>query len=38
MTADHDFYLTLAYGVSAVVILAEVVLLWRRCARAKGGR
>ncbi|RZJ09664.1 MAG: heme exporter protein CcmD [Rubrivivax sp.] len=35
---DHGFYLTLAYGVSALLIVAEVLLLWRRCARAWGRR
>jgi heme exporter protein CcmD len=36
MSADHGSYLTLAYGVSAVLVVAELLLLWRRCRRAKG--
>lgn len=34
--ADHGFYLSLAYGLSAVLVAAEVLLLWRRCRRARG--
>lgn len=33
---DHDFYLLLAYGVSGVLLLAELLSLWRRCLRARG--
>lgn len=32
---DHDFYLLLAYGVSAVLLLAELLSLWLRCRRAR---
>jgi heme exporter protein CcmD len=32
---DHGFYLLLAYGVSAVLLLAELLSLWLRCRRAR---
>lgn len=36
MNADeHGFYLALAYGVSALLVAAEVLLLTRRCRRAR---
>ena len=28
---DHAFFIALAYGVSAVVLVVEVWSLWRRC-------
>ena len=31
----HGFYIALAYGVSAVLLLAELVLLWRRARAAR---
>lgn len=34
MIGDHDFHLALAYGVSAALVTAELVLLWRRAHRA----
>ncbi len=36
--AHHDFYLALAYGVSALLIGAEALMLWRRCRRAAATR
>ena len=32
---DHAFYLTLAYGLGAALLAAEVLLLWRRSRRAR---
>jgi heme exporter protein CcmD len=32
--SDHGFYLLLAYGASGLLLLAEALLLWRRCRRA----
>lgn len=32
---NHTFYLSLAYGVGAVLLLLEVILLRRRCRRAR---
>lgn len=31
----HGFFITLAYGVSGLLLAAEALLLWRRCARAR---
>ena len=31
---DHAFYLALAYGLSGLGLLAEVLCLWRRCRRS----
>jgi hypothetical protein len=31
---NHGFYLLLAYGASGLLLLAETLLLWRRCRRA----
>ena len=31
---NHGFYLLLAYGASGLLVLAEELLLWRRCRRA----
>lgn len=28
---NHAFFIALAYGVSAVVLAAEIWSLWRRC-------
>ncbi len=33
--ADHGFYLTLAFGVSGLLLAAELLLLWQRCRRAR---
>lgn len=32
---DHGFYLSIAYGVSALLLAAELLLLWRRSRRAQ---
>ena len=32
---DHAFYLTLAYGLSGLLLAAEVLLLWGRSRRAR---
>ncbi|MEG1454546.1 MAG: heme exporter protein CcmD [Comamonas sp.] len=32
---DHSFYLSLAYGLGAALLVAEVLLLWRRSRRAR---
>ena len=32
---DHDFYLWMAYGVTALVLLVEIVALRLRSARAR---
>jgi heme exporter protein CcmD len=32
---DHGFFLLISYGVSALLVAAEVALLWRR-SRARG--
>lgn len=34
-TADHGFYLSLAYGLSGLLLAAELLLLWRLCRRAR---
>lgn len=28
---NHAFYMALAYGISALVLLLEVFALWRQC-------
>lgn len=33
---DHSFFLTLAYGVSGLLVLVEVLVLWQRCRRSCG--
>ena len=33
---NHGFYLMLAYGLGAALLVAEVLLLWRRSRRARG--
>lgn len=30
----HDFYITLAYGLSAVLLVAEAISLWLRWRKA----
>ncbi|MDH1290920.1 heme exporter protein CcmD [Comamonas terrigena] len=30
---DHAFFIALAYGVSAMLLVTEVWSLWRRCRR-----
>lgn len=32
---NHGFYLTLAYGAGALLLLLELLLLWQRCRRAR---
>lgn len=32
---SHTFYLSLAYGLGAFLLLLEIVLLRRRCRRAR---
>jgi hypothetical protein len=32
--ADHGFYLLLAYGASGALLVAEALLMRRRCRRA----
>ncbi|MDR6214408.1 heme exporter protein CcmD [Paracidovorax wautersii] len=36
---DHNFFILISYGVSALLVAAEVALLWRRgrAHRAQGG-
>jgi heme exporter protein CcmD len=34
-TANHGFYIALAYGVSGLLVAAELLLLWRRCQRTR---
>lgn len=34
-SVDHGFYLTLAFGVSGLLLAAELLLLWQRCRRAR---
>lgn len=34
-TESHSFYLALAYGIAALLMAAESLLLWRRCHRAR---
>ena len=34
MNPQHPFYLALAFGLSAGVLLLELLQLWRRCRRA----
>lgn len=31
---DHPFFLALAYGVSGLLVLVEVLALWQRCRRS----
>ncbi len=33
--SDHGFYLSLAYGLSGLLLAAELLLLWRRSRRAR---
>ena len=30
----HAFYLALAYGVTGLCLVAEIIILWRRCRHA----
>lgn len=32
---NHTFYLSLAYGAGALLLLLEIILLRRRCRRAR---
>lgn len=32
---DHGFFLLIAYGVSGLLLAAELLLLWRRCRQAR---
>lgn len=34
-TQDHGYFLLIAYGLSGLLLAAELLLLWRRCRRER---